>query len=141
MTTKVSFYILNQPSLKERDLYSCRIIEKLYNHNHKIYIHTNGPEEAQNFETQLWTFSDISFVPHEIYNQNIKPNAPISIGFGTVPIEQNDTLINLTPDIPCYQQFKQLIEVIPSDDSLKEFGRTRFQTYKKEGCQIEVFYV
>ena len=142
MPLKAAFYILKEPSLKERALYTCRIIEKAYNSNHKIYIHTANLEEAQNFDTQLWTFSDISFVPHEIYDQNSSTDTSILIGYNKAPAEQNDILVNLTSEIiPFYQQFNHLIEVIPNDENLKVLARKRFNIYQKQGYQTEVFNV
>jgi len=142
MPLKAAFYILKESSLKERALYTCRIIEKAYNSNHKIYIHTANLEEAQNFDTQLWTFSDISFVPHEIYDQNSSTDTSILIGYNKAPAEQNDILVNLTSEIiPFYQQFNHLIEVIPNDENLKVLARKRFNIYQKQGYQTEVFNV
>ncbi len=143
MISKIAFYILNnETSLKGRALYTCRIVEKAYTNNHKIYIHTANLDETQNFDTQLWTFSDISFVPHEIYNQETKQNTPILIGHQTIPNGFNDILVNLTTEIiTSYQQVNHLIEVIPNDPKLKALGRKRFQTYQKNGHPIEVFNV
>jgi len=141
MISKIAFYILNNDSsLKGQYIYTCRIIEKAYTNNRKIYIHAPNQEEAQNFDTQLWTFSDISFIPHEIYDHNSNPSAPILIGFGDNPPESKDILINLTKEIiPFYQQFNHLIEVIPNDEQLKTLARKRYQIYQKDGYQIETF--
>lgn len=143
MTSKISFYILNNEfSLKGRILYTCRIIEKAYNNNHKIYVHTANLEETQSLDTQLWTFSDISFIPHEVFNQDTNSDSQILIGYHEPPKGSNDILINLTSEIvPSYQQFNHLIEVILNDDNLKALGRRRFQIYQKEGYPIEVFNV
>lgn len=144
MTTKVTFYILNDPLPKGRALYTCRVIEKAYSSNHKIYVYAANLEEAQSFDTQLWTFGDISFVPHEIYDQNSNQGSPVVIGYAdiTVPTDQNDVLVNLTVDIPPFHpQFKRIIEVIPNDDVLKKLARKRFQGYQKQGLQVETFNV
>jgi len=143
MISKIAFYILNnESSLKGRALYTCRIIEKAYDNNHKIYIHTASLEETQNFDIQLWTFSDISFVPHEIYNQESNLEPRILIGHNEPPKGSNDILINLTSEIvPSYQQFNHLIEVVPNDNNLKDLARKRFQIYQKEGYPIEVFTI
>jgi DNA polymerase III subunit chi len=143
MANKAAFYILNsESSSKGRALYTCRIIEKAFNNNHKIYIHAGDLEEAENFDTQLWTFSDTSFIPHEIYPPILSKDTPILIGHGDAPTGQNDILINLTPEVvPFYQKFNHLIEVIPNDDDLKALARKRFQIYKKAGYEPEVFNV
>jgi len=143
MIAKTAFYILNnESSLKGCAIYTCRIIEKAYSNNRKIYIHTTNLEAAQNFDIQLWTFSDISFVPHEIYTQNSNLDVQILIGYGNNLPEKKDILVNLTPEImPFYQQFNHLIEVVPNDDNLKSLARKRFQTYQKDSCPIEIFNI
>ncbi|MDR1012610.1 MAG: DNA polymerase III subunit chi [Coxiellaceae bacterium] len=142
MLTKVTFFIFNNNSLDEYLIYTCRVIEKIYSKNHKIHIHTKNQEEAQNFDTRLWTFSDISFIPHKIHNSNSTLNIPIIIGYKNSAPQHRDTLINLSTEVfPSYQNFDKLIEIIPHDDQLKDLARKRFQTYKKEGFAIEVFKV
>lgn len=143
MTTKISFYILKESSPKSRALYACRIIEKAYINKHKIYVHTTNLEEARDFDTQLWTFGDISFVPHEISAPDIDPNTPVIIGYSdTIANEQNDVLVNLTSGIPTfYGQFNRVIEVIPDDAELKKSARERYSTYQKYGLQAEIFNV
>ncbi len=68
METKVNFYILPETTAKARDLYSCRIIEKALQKQNKIYVHFDISECRQSFDTQLWTFRDIGFIPHVIYD-------------------------------------------------------------------------
>ena len=142
MTLKAAFYILTQTTLKARDLYTCRLIEKAYAQERKIYIHTASLPEAQNFATQLWTFRDISFVPHEIYSQNSMPETPVLIGYNDAPPENKDILINLTAVIPpLYNQFVHIITVIPNDDQWKIPARQQYQTYKQQGYAMETFNV
>jgi len=144
MSTKAAFYILAEATLKARDLYACRIIEKAYSSGKMIYVHTASAIEAQNFDTQLWTFRDISFVPHEIYNQGLSSDAPVLIGYSAtvVPTGEKDILINLAPEIPSfYQQFNHIIEIVPDDDNLKVAARKKYQIYQNSGCQMETFNI
>ncbi|EKE01237.1 MAG: DNA polymerase III, chi subunit superfamily [uncultured bacterium] len=142
MSPKAAFYILAEPSLKARDLYACRVIEKAYTNGHTIYVHTATMDEAQNFDTQLWTFRDISFVPHEIYSQNSTSGAPILIGYNGIAPEKKEILINLTSEIPSfYQQFDHIIEIIPNDDQLKTAARKQYQVYQHSGYQMETFNI
>lgn len=135
---KVVFYILNSEGLKSRDLFACRVIEKAYNNNHKIFVEVTTQTEAQEFYNQLWTFRDISFIPHEIYNLNPESNAPVLIGFNALPTNHKYLLINLTQDVPkFYDQYKHIIEIIPNDPELKALGRKRYLFYQSKGCELE----
>ena len=142
MSHKAAFYILAEPALKARNLYACRIIEKAYSAGHRVYIHTATLEDAQNFDAQLWTFRDISFVPHEIYNQKPESDAPVLIGYDIKPTEQKDILINIAAEIPeFYQQFNHIIEVVPNNDKLKKAARKKYKIYQEQGYQMENFNI
>ena len=142
-TKKVAFYILNDDaSPKRRTLYTCSIIEKAYKNNRRVYVHTTTPEESANFDTGLWTFSDISFVPHEIYDPNTNQNTPILIGHSHPPLAINDILVNTTSSVlPFYPQFNHIIEVISNDEDLKALARKRFKSYQNDGYNVEVFNI
>jgi len=142
MSLKAAFYILTEPTLKARDLYACRIIEKAFSNSQTVYVHTATVAEAQSFDIQLWTFRDISFVPHEIYNQNLNSAALILIGYDVVPTGKKDILINLTSKTPSfYQQFDHIIEIIPNDVDLKTAARKQYQVYQSSGYQMETFNI
>jgi DNA polymerase-3 subunit chi len=131
MSFKVSFYILNESTKKTCALYTCRIIEKIYNVGNSAYIYTST-KEAQNFDTQLWTFRDISFIPHEIYDQNQNINSPIVIGCSNqIPKKKYDFLVNLTSDlVSFYKHFIHIIEVVP-----------KYKIYQKDNAKIETFNI
>jgi DNA polymerase III subunit chi len=142
MSPKAAFYILAESSTKARDLYACRLIEKAYINGQEVYAHTSTIEEAQDFDTQLWTFRDISFVPHEVYNQNSSSELPVVIGYNGIIPMQKAMLVNLTAKAPSfYQQFDHIIEIIPNDDELKSAARTRYQFYQQQGHQMETFKI
>ena len=142
MSLKAAFYILAEPTIKVRDLYACRVIEKAVSSGQTVYVHTATMGEAQSFDTQLWTFRDISFIPHEIYSPNLNSEAPVLIGYGVVPAGKKDILINLTSKTPSfYQQFDHIIEIIPNDDDLKAVAREQYRVYQNSGYQMETFNI
>jgi DNA polymerase III subunit chi len=137
------FYILENNILKTRDFYLCRLVEKAYNDKHKIYINTSSLKETQDIDAQLWTFRDISFVPHKIINANDVTQAVILIGYAiAAPAYQNDILINLAPEIPAfYNQFQHIITIVPNDENLRNQSRKHYQYYKQNGLQVETHNV
>ncbi|MEI8054919.1 MAG: DNA polymerase III subunit chi [bacterium] len=142
MSLKAAFYILAESTLKARDLYACRIIEKAFLGSKTAYVHTSTVAEAQSFDTQLWTFRDISFVPHEVYSQNLNSEVPILIGYDASQAEKKDILINLTSETPLfYQQFDHIIEIVPNDADSKAAARKQYQVYKNSGYQMETFNI
>lgn len=139
---KAVFYLIPDGALKARDLYVCRVVEKAFTNKHKIYIYTSNHEETLTMDTQLWTFRDISFVPHAIYNDtSLSSNVelpPILIGHTAPPADFSDILINLNPNIPrFYQQFTHIIEVAPDDQQLRATAREHYKYYQKQNCNME----
>lgn len=135
-TKKVTFYILKTNEKKSHDLYACRLIEKIYQNKHKIYINVPSSAEAENINTQLWTFRDISFIPHEIYNMQNQA-MQILIGYDNPPAEHNDILLNMTTTIPAfYINFVHVIEIITDEPNLKKLGRERYKIYQQQNFEI-----
>jgi DNA polymerase-3 subunit chi len=134
--TKVDFYIIPETEKNLALRFVCRKIEALYAEPHRIYIHLDTLEETQQFNDLLWTFHDISFIPHEIVGEN--KNAPIKIGYQQKPQDINAILINLSEQIPnFYQEFKQIIEIVPEIEEWKKTSRIKFQAYKKNKDEIQ----
>jgi len=154
MTLKAVFYILSDSALKARDLYTCRLVDKAYLNQQKIYIYLNNIEEVRSFDTQLWTFRDISFVPHEIYQSDKSPDAPVVIGCDAlnsvveiVVLPRGLSagpmiLVNLATTVPTfYAKFKHIIEIIPDEVNLKKLGRKKYKIYQEHGYQMETFNI
>lgn len=139
---QITFYILKQESsLPGQAWYACRVVEKLITEHRPIYLCLATLEEAHDLDQRLWTFSDISFIPHQLYPSTSEITAPVIIGYPELPAPTPTTsLINLTDDFPAnYGEFHQLIEVIPNQDSCKTKARERFRTYRSQGYSIQTF--
>jgi DNA polymerase III subunit chi len=137
MIKKATFYILKKTDLKSRDLFLCRLVEKIYITKQRIYINIGSSAEMQNIDTQLWTFRDISFIPHEIFDTK---NASCQILLGTAiipPKEHNEVLLNLAREIPQFHEaFSHIIEVIPEIEDLKIIGRQHYKFYQQNNYEI-----
>ena len=131
----IDFYFLSEDSISARRLFACRLTEQVYKKGHKVFIYVENSEEAQQLNAQLWTFRDVSFVPHKLVGNN-DIVAPITIGHDFSDGEA-DILINLTEAVPeFYAKFQRILEIIPNDDVLKEIGRKKYKFYKSNGCEL-----
>ena len=148
--TKASFYILHKNEQKAYDFYVCHVIEKAYLDGYCVYVNVDSLEEAQNFDIKLWTFRDISFVPHEIYSQNSNycGSTKVFIGFRCVPLLKSNNnknsifLVNLSVEPPeFYKQFDNIIEVVHNNEELKKHSRKKYVFYQKENLQIETINI
>lgn len=139
MPINITFYLIPYASIEASGLYICRLTEKVYKKNHRIYILTSTEHETRNLNDLLWTFKDISFIPHNIYEENPISSSPIQIGSSKEqPGNHNDVLINLTQDVPeCYANFKYILEIVPNNTTARESSRNKYKFYQQQGCKLE----
>ncbi|MBU2546726.1 MAG: DNA polymerase III subunit chi [Pseudomonadota bacterium] len=137
--TDISFYLIPEPSLEGKLRFACRLIEKIYT-QHQIYVQTSSVAIATQLNDMLWTFRDISFVPHELFDSTKKQNAPVQIGHHAQCPEQTNIVLNLTEQLPIEQaSVTRIIEIVGTDETDKIQSREKFKQYKESGNDIQTF--
>lgn len=135
--SNIHFYVLEIASGQKSLYFACQLIEKMYTEDKHVYVHAQTQEEAERFDALLWTYRDDSFVPHNLYQQADDFSPPIQIGVNAPPTHHQDTLINLSRDIPrFFKQFKQVIEIVFLDAVVQQLGRERYKQYREQNCEI-----
>jgi DNA polymerase-3 subunit chi len=127
----VDFYILN--TLMQEDVYRfiCRLVDKVYLLQKKIYIQVNSD--------LLWTFRDISFIPHSYLGANSTLNPVLSVNIATKKPSKLDAeiLFNLSHEVPTYfPEFSRIIEVVSEETKNKNQSRQKYKFYKAQNCQL-----
>jgi DNA polymerase-3 subunit chi len=134
--SRVDFYLLQSQDAHTRRLVTCRLIEKAYKQGHTVFLKTGSEEETRMMDDLLWTFRQGSFLAHEIYVSG-EPHAPIMLGYGVIPPEMQDVLVNLDGHVPKdYGRFDRVAELIDQDEDTKEMGRKRYRVYQDAGHAI-----
>lgn len=134
---KIDFYILADANASSRLAFACRLIEKAYQNQHRVYIHTEDEPMAHQLDELLWTYRDDSFIPHHLHGEGPDPAPPIQIGFAAAPIKQRDLLINLSLSIPeHYAQFNRIIEIVSHETTVQETAREHYRYYRGYGFEI-----
>lgn len=130
--TQIDFYILNDAA---GDRFVCKLATKAWRQNHRIYIHTGSELQAAAIDDLLWTFRDISFVPHAQVAQvanNPQPETPILVGCGEPPHGFDQILINLAQPVPeFFPRFQRVLEVVDGDK--RQQARARYRYYQERG--------
>ncbi len=127
--SRVDFYIL--PDGAGADRFACTIAKKAWATGNRVYIHTQSEEKAKNIDDLLWTFRDISFIPHELYNGTENENTPVTIGFGNDFPELSQVMINLDLEIPEFSsKFDRIVEIVGGNETNKQYARQRYRQYK-----------
>jgi len=131
--TRVDFYILS--GKHNRLGFVSKMAEQIYRQRHKLHIHTTDPSMSGQIDNLLWTYRDISFVPHEQL-QDVVPGAPVTISHQQEP-PNHEILINLATDVPdFFSRFERVVEIIDTEDSQRRQGRVRYQYYRDRGYEL-----
>jgi len=102
--------------------------------------------DAEALDELLWTFSERSFVPHELRRAVQPPpgagpppaDAPVQVTPDLDSIGPADLLVNLSGRLPGgLDRFKRIAEIIDGDDDRRRSGRERFKTYRELKLPVE----
>lgn len=134
--TRVDFYIL-APGNGSRDKFACALAGKAMGRGLDVYIHTDNRETAAVLDDLLWTFRDISFIPHELADERDLKTTPVCIGWnGRIP-DSREILINLGAQIPEFAgSFSRVMEIVVTDEDSRRESRDRYRRYREMGFEI-----
>ena len=133
---RIDFYLLTADTVDARRLFTCRLLEKAYQQEHRVFVYCNNAAEAGALDELLWTFKPDSFIPHHLQGEGPEPPPPIQIGYDTEPRGFSDILLNLSDNIPpFYTRFQRVIEIVAADESAKIRGREHFRSYRNAGIE------
>jgi DNA polymerase III subunit chi len=138
--TRVDFYVLSEDAADARLRFACRLTEKAVEHGHRVYIQTATLTEAQRLDELLWTFSDGSFLAHEIAGEGTPSHSRVMVllGDGDAPTSHRQLLINLTDRLPAdFAAFERIAEIVDVDPERKRLSRERYRQYREHGCGLE----
>jgi len=132
---RVDFYILPENSMSDR--FTCALANKVWQDGNNIYIHTANREAAVLMDKLLWTFNDISFLPHDLYDGHNNGNIPVLIGWNEQPPDNCQVMINLTEDIPpAADRFPRIIEIVAGNKEFRQSARNRYRNYRDRGFEL-----
>lgn len=136
--TRVDFYVSPNNANDAGMQLACRIVDKAYQQQKQVYIHTATAELAQQLDDLLWIFRDGAFIPHCQVKENFSAETPIVIGCDAPPAMQPDVLINLASEVPgFFSRFERVIEIVAGDEPTRAQARQRFKFYRERGYPLE----
>lgn len=141
MNTQVMFYLLAQDDYEDKMyaslLQACFQAAYFYRQGQRVFIYTCDQQQAHAIDELLWSFEPDSFVPHNLVGEGLKTGAAVEISW-QAPTNRRPTLINLTSSVPNFaSQFSQIVDFVPTDESLKQQARERFKSYRQSGFQVD----
>jgi len=158
MTERVDFYVLKSSTAKQRWTFACRLTEKAYLRDLKIVLLGDTLAELEAIDALLWTFSERSFVPHDIHAgrpsgvpapaaaaTSAAKTATAAGSAAAVQLTQDldsvgsaDLLVNLSTRLPArLDRFARVAEIIDADEERRRLGRERFKVYRELKLAVE----
>lgn len=133
---QIDFYILTSDNPLP---FTCRLLEKAYKQNHQVDVCMSSPTDAQKLNDLLWSFSDISFVPHHLISDNENQSSPIVISHNSNLTAHKDIYVTLTNEIPAtMDKFQRIIFVVPNDETQKQLARQHYKTFSNKKLNVSI---
>lgn len=133
--TRVDFYVTQAGGALARERLACRIAEKAVRLGHRLHIHAGDDEGLDALDALLWTFRDVSFLPHARLGAD--PEAAVTLDCEQAPEPPPELLINLAPDVPSFfSRFNRVAEIVSADPGVRAQGRVRFRFYRDRGYPL-----
>ena len=134
---RVDFYLLSNNQPQAGWLVACRLLEKAYVHNHRVFVYCENQNDAMLLDELLWTYKDDSFIPHNLQGEGPEPPPAVQIGYGAEPRGFNDILINMATTIPPFHtRFRRIMEIVLDNDAAKEISRQHYREYRAKGFEL-----
>lgn len=141
----IEFLIIPQSEPRARYLLACEKAASAYAQQQTVYIQCATELEARQLDGLLWSFDDISFIPHgQLDNQPAPVQIRsvqircVQIGFTAWPEQSFALLINLGPTIPPNPvQYSQIIEIVTQDPEIKNICRQHYKAYQAAGFTVK----
>jgi DNA polymerase III subunit chi len=132
---RADFYILQENSVQER--FACILANKAWESGNNVYIYTECKDAAIIIDNLLWTYNDISFLPHGLCDEGNRGSIPVLIGWNDCLPDNCQVMINLTNDIPvAADQFARIIEIVTCNDEHRQLSRNRYRIYRDRGYEL-----
>ena len=133
---QIDFYVLQELSPDGRFKLACRIIEKAYRLGHQIYVRTSDPDHTNKLDDLLWTFSQNSFIPHQLSSESDSIDSPVVIGENLLTTEETDVVISVANDpVSNFTAYPRIVDIVGCKDEDKASGRNRFRYYREHGVE------
>src|SRR5690625_7814927 len=77
---QVDFYVLPTSQVAARYHFACRLAETAWRHRHRVHLHVESADIAQQLDQLLWGFRADAFLPHRLAAE-AGPEAPVLFGW------------------------------------------------------------
>lgn len=120
--------------------YACRVVRKARAADMTVLAYTRDAGTLARFDTALWTFSALDFLPHVYADSPLAAATPIVLSLDAAGAPARQVLLNLDDDVPpdfevFFGRFERVIEVVSVDADDRSRARQRFRRYRECGFE------
>ena len=134
------FYILNKA--EDLKISVCKIIKEYYKKKYKIFVSSRSDNLVNELNNLLWTFEQISFIPH-CTTKNYDKNSPILLSGKdsfpkTINLKEYDVWLNLDDEMEeNYTDFEIILEVVSQNEEERILSRKKYLNYQKNNFEVK----
>ena len=133
---KANFYLLKDSDEAARRRFACRLAEQQTRQGQRVFLLTSSAEAAHELDQLLWSYTPESFLPHALSGDDHSQVAVV-VGhenrrdFGCV-LNLGDTIVSDYPGLTAVAEF------ILNDETAKAASRSRWNSYKQLGYELQL---
>lgn len=134
--TRIDFHF----NVDHRVHYACRVTRKARAAGKRLVVYARSAERLAQYDSALWTFSALDFLPHVYANSPLAAVTPILLATDPAVAPASDVLLTLDDEAPedfagLFARYERVIEVVSRDEADRAQARSRFKAYKERGFQ------
>lgn len=146
MISQADFYLIDADYEQERVDFLCRLVEKAWQQQFKIYIYTDSSAQAEQVNERLWHFKPQSFLPHGIEQHlTVEKRIHYSVIIGIhdtqnqeIKLAHSDLLINISNFLPIsYKAFNRYIEISSQQPVALQQSRLHYRILNQQNIKIQ----
>ncbi len=131
--TEIKFFF----NVDNKLLFACKLAKKAYDGGRKLIVYAPTSSLAEDFDRALWSFAQLSFVPHVRAAHPLAAATPIVIAETDTGLAHHEALLNLGDEPPpFFSRFDALREVVLATEDDRARARERARFYKSRGFAV-----
>jgi DNA polymerase-3 subunit chi len=120
--------------------YACRLVRRAVGAGSRVVV-TGDPDTLRTLDADLWTFSQVDFIPHcqaEGADPRVLAASPVVLTAAPRGAPHQEVLVNLGGPVPeGFERFQRLNELVSQDEGDRLRARDRWKHYATRGYAIK----
>ena len=117
--------------------HACTLVAQWHAAGQRVWINCPDSALAARIDQMLWTFEQLSFVPHVRDGHPLADASTVRIGHDPAMAPADALLLNLSSQLPDgFEQRAHIVEIVGRDDADREAARARFMRYRQGGFDM-----